>query len=153
MRRALVLFGNEIERGSLAESAAFLEKELGFKIYPLYVKDIAREKLMSATDGLMLAGRAPFISHGWEEIEQAEIQGIKEVLKEKNIDAELCVDIGDVAEVVTEHMKRCDLLVMGKNDILTEKEINILKNLISVLVMISICLLSPVRIPVVKQYP
>lgn len=127
MRRALVLFGNEIERGSLAESAAFLEKELGFKIYPLYVKDIAREKLMSATDGLMLAGRAPFISHGWEEIEQAEIQGIKEVLKEKNIDAELCVDIGDVAEVVTEHMKRCDLLVMGKNDILTEKEINILK--------------------------
>ena len=30
MRRALVLFGNEIERGSLAESAAFLEKELGF---------------------------------------------------------------------------------------------------------------------------
>ena len=127
MRRALVLFGNEIERGSLAESAAFLEKELGFKIYPLYVKDIAREKLMSATDGLMLAGRAPFISHGWEEIEQAEIQGIKEVLKEKNIDAELCVDIGDVAEVVTEHMKRCDLLVMGKSDILTEKEINILK--------------------------
>ena len=53
MRRALALFGNEIERGSLAESAAFLEKELGFKIYPLYVKDIAREKLMSATDGLM----------------------------------------------------------------------------------------------------
>ena len=47
MRRALVLFGNEIERGSLAESAAFLEKELGFKIYPLYVKDIAREKLTS----------------------------------------------------------------------------------------------------------
>ena len=91
MRRALVLFGNEIERGSLAESAAFLEKELGFKIYPLYVKDIAREKLMSATDGLMLAGRAPFISHGWEEIEQAEIQGIKEVLKEKNIDAESVV--------------------------------------------------------------
>lgn len=127
MRRALVLFGNEIERGSLAESANFLEKELGFKIYPLYVKDIAREKLMSATDGLMVAGRAPFIVQGWEEIERAEIQVIEEVLKEKGIKAKLKVDIGDVAEVVTEHMKKCDLLVIGKNDILTEKEIDILK--------------------------
>lgn len=127
MRRALVLFGNEIERGSLAESATFLEKELGFKIYPLYVKDIAREKLMSATDGLMVAGRAPFIVQGWEEIERAEIQVIEEVLKEKGIKAKLKVDIGDVAEVVTEQMKKCDLLVIGKNDILTEKEIDILK--------------------------
>lgn len=114
MRKALVLFGNEIERGNLAESATFLEKELGFKIYPLYVKDIAREKLMSATDGLMVAGRAPFIVQGWEEIERAEIQVIEEVLKDKGIKAKLKVDIGDVAEVVTEHMKKCDLLVIGK---------------------------------------
>lgn len=127
MRRALVLFGNEIERGSLAQSAVFLEKQLGFKIYPLYVRDIAREKLMSATDGLMLAGRTPFINQGWEEIEKIEIQGIEEILKEKGIEAQLVIDIGDVSEVVTEHMKRCDLLVMGKNDILTEKEISILK--------------------------
>ena len=53
MRRALVLFGNEIERGSLADSVVFLEKQLGFKIYPIYVRDIAREKLMTATDGLL----------------------------------------------------------------------------------------------------
>ena len=33
MRRALVLFGNEIERGSLAESAAFLENEWMGTIY------------------------------------------------------------------------------------------------------------------------
>lgn len=127
MRRALVLFGNEIERGSLADSVVFLEKQLGFKIYPLYVRDIAREKLMSATDGLMLAGRSPFINQGWEEIEKVEIQGIKEMLKEKGINSELIVDMGDISEVVTEQMKKCDLLVMGKNDILTEREINLLK--------------------------
>lgn len=127
MRTALVLFGNEIERGSLVRSVAFLEKELGFKIYPLYVKDVAREKLLSATDGFMLSGRAPFISQGWEEIEAAEIKGIKESLEKAGIKRELNVDIGDVVEVVTEHMKRCDLLVMGKNDVLTEREIDILK--------------------------
>ena len=127
MRRALVLFGSEIERGSLAESAKFLEAELGFKVYPLYVKDIAREKLMSATDGLMVAGRAPFVIQAWEEVERAEVEGIKAALKEKGIEAELTIDVGDVSEVVTEQMKKCDLLVIGKNDILTEKEINILK--------------------------
>lgn len=114
MRRALVLFGSEIERGSLAESAKFLEAELGFKVYPLYVKDIAREKLMSATDGLMVAGRAPFVIQAWEEVERAEVEGIKAALKEKGIEAELTIDVGDVSEVVTEQMKKCDLLVIGK---------------------------------------
>lgn len=127
MRKALVLFGNEIERENLVDSAVYLEKELGFKVIPLYVKDMSREKLMSATDGLMIAGRAPFITQGWDEIEKGEIASIEKLLKEKELSSELKVDIGVVPDVVTEYMKRCDILVMGKNDILTEKEVNILK--------------------------
>lgn len=127
MKRALVLFGNEIERENLINSAIYLQKEFGFKIYPLYVKDMAREKLMATTDGLMVAGRAPFMVQGWDEIEKGEIESIKNLLKVKNIDVELKIDIGLVPEVVTEHMKRCDLLIMGRNDILTENEVNILK--------------------------
>lgn len=127
MKRALVLFGNEIERENLINSAIYLQKEFGFKIYPLYVKDMAREKLMATTDGLMVAGRAPFMVQGWDEIEKGEIESIKNLLKVKNVDTELKIDIGLVPEVVTEHMKRCDLLIMGRNDILTENEVNILK--------------------------
>lgn len=127
MKRALVLFGNEIERESLVKSAVYLEKELGFVIYPLYVRDVSREKLMATTDGLMVAGRTPFIVQGWEEIEKAEIESIKATLEKNGIGAELKVDIGVVTEVVTEHMKRCDLLMIGKNDILTETEVSLLK--------------------------
>lgn len=127
MKRALVLFGNEIERENLINSAIYLQKEFGFKIYPLYVKDMAREKLMASTDGLMVAGRAPFMVQGWDDIERGEIESIKNLLKAKNVDTELKVDIGLVPEIVTEHMKRCDLLIMGRNDILTENEVNILK--------------------------
>ena len=127
MRRALVLFGNEIERENLINSAIYLQKEFGFKIYPLYIKDMAREKLMATTDGLMVAGRAPFMVQGWDDIERGEIESIKNLLKAKNVDTELKVDIGLVPEIVTEHMKRCDLLIMGRNDILTENEVNILK--------------------------
>jgi hypothetical protein len=127
MKRALVLFGNEIERENLINSAIYLQKEFGFKIYPLYIKDMAREKLMATTDGLMVAGRAPFMVQGWDDIERGEIESIKNLLKAKNVDTELKVDIGLVPEIVTEHMKRCDLLIMGRNDILTENEVNILK--------------------------
>lgn len=127
MKRALVLFGNEIERENLINSAIYLQKEFGFKIYPLYIKDMAREKLMASTDGLMVAGRAPFMVQGWDDIERGEIESIKNLLKAKNVDTELKVDIGLVPEIVTEHMKRCDLLIMGRNDILTENEVNILK--------------------------
>lgn len=127
MRKALVLFGNEIERENLINSAIYLEKEFNFKIYPLYVKDMSREKLMATTDGLMVAGRAPFMVQGWSEIENGEIESIEKLLKEKNINSELKIDIGLVSEVVTEHMKSCDILIMGRNDILTENEVNILK--------------------------
>ena len=127
MKRALVLFGNEIERENLINSAIYLQKEFGFKIYPLYIKDMAREKLMATTDGLMVAGRAPFMVQGWDDIERGEIESIKNLLKAKNVNTELKVDIGLVPEIVTEHMKRCDLLIMGRNDILTENEVNILK--------------------------
>lgn len=127
MRKALVLFGNEIERENLIDSAIYLEKEFGFKIYPLCIKDMSREKLITTTDGLMMAGRAPFMVQGWSEIENGEIESIQKLLKNKGVDSELIIDIGLVSEVVTEHMKRCDILVMGRNDILTENEVSILK--------------------------
>ncbi len=127
MKRALVLFGNEIERENMVDSAIYLEKEFGFKIYPLYIKDMAREKLMAATDGLMVAGRAPFMVQGWDEIEKGEIESIQKLLKDKGVASELKIDLGIVPEIVTEHMKRCDILIMGRNDILTENEVNILK--------------------------
>lgn len=127
MKKALVLFGNEIERENLIDSAIYLEKEFGFKIYPLYIKDMSREKLMATTDGLMVAGRAPFMVQGWDEIENGEIESIQKLLKDKNVDSELKIDIGLVSEVVTEHMKKCDILIMGRNDILTENEVSILK--------------------------
>lgn len=127
MKRALVLFGNEIERENLIDSAVYLEKEFGFKIYPLYIKDMSREKLLTTTDGFMMAGRAPVISQGWDEVEKGEIESIKKLLKEKGVASELVIDIGLVPEIVTEHMKRCDILIMGKNDILNENEVSILK--------------------------
>lgn len=127
MKRALVLFGSEIERENLIDSAIYLEKEFGFKIYPLYIKDMSREKLITTTDSFMVAGRSPFVVHSWDEIEKGEIESIQKLLKEKNVQSELIIDIGVVPEVVTEHMKRCDILIMGRNDILNENEVNILK--------------------------
>ena len=86
MRKALLLFGNEIERENLIDSAVYLQNSLGFKIYPLYIKDMSRDKIVAAsTDGMMLGGRSPFIMQGWADVEKEEIEEIERDLKAKGI--------------------------------------------------------------------
>ncbi|WP_410208105.1 hypothetical protein [Fusobacterium sp.] len=127
MRKALVLFGNEIERNALIDTVIYLKRTLGFKIEALYVRDVNREKIMTTPDGLVMSGRVPLMLQGWDAVEQAEMDSIKKCFEEKGLKEELHSDIGDIVDVVTEHMKTCDMLVIGKNDILGEREINILK--------------------------
>lgn len=128
MRRALLLFGNEIDRDKLVDSALYLQNKWNFEIIPLYIKDISRDKVISTTgDGLLIGGRTPILSQGWEEIERAGIDSIKKILQEKEIKGELLVDIGIVADIITEKMKSCDLLIMGKNEVFNERTISILK--------------------------
>ena len=128
MRKALLLFGNEMERENLIDSAVYLQNSLGFKIIPLYIKDMSRDKIIAAsTDGMMMSGRSPFIMQGWADMEKEEIEGAEKLLKEKGISETLEVDIGLVAEIVTEKMKECDVLLVGKNETITEKIVSILK--------------------------
>lgn len=127
MRKALVLFGNEIEREALIDSAIYLKKNLGFKLETLYIRDIAREKVMTTPDGLVMAGRVPLLYQGWNEVEKAEIESIKKCIQDKGLDEELVIDIGAVDDVVTEHMKTCDILIVGKNNTLGDREIDLLK--------------------------
>ena len=127
MRKALVLFGSEIERETLIDTAIYLKRTLGFKLEALYVRDVERERVLSTPDGLVMAGRVPLMLQGWNAVEQAEIENIKKCFKEKGLEEELNLDIGHIADVVTEHMKTSDILVLGKNDILNDKIIAILK--------------------------
>ena len=128
MRKALLLFGNEMERDNLIESAVYLQNSLGFKIMPLYIKDMSRDKIIAAsTDGMMMSGRSPFIMQGWADMEKQEIEDIEKILKSKGIKTELEVDIGLVPEIVTDRMKSCDTLLIGKNEAITERIVSILK--------------------------
>ena len=128
MRKALLLFGNEMERDNLIESAVYLQNSLGFKIMPLYIKDMSRDKIIAAsTDGMMMSGRSPFIMQGWADMEKQEIEDIEKILKSKGIKVELEVDIGLVPEIVTDRMKSCDTLLIGKNEAITERIVSILK--------------------------
>lgn len=126
MKRVLLMFGNEIERKSLIESAYFLKHSLGFEIVPLYIRDISRERVIAATDGLLMSGRT-FINESWEEVEKEEIDDIRKMLTENNMKEELLIDVGLVSDVVKEQMKKCDILLMGKNDVLAENEVDALR--------------------------
>lgn len=86
MRKALLLFGNEMERENLIESAVYLQNSLGFKIMPLYIKDMSRDKIIAAsTDGMMMSGRSPFIMQGWADMEKQEIEDIEKFLNQREL--------------------------------------------------------------------
>ncbi len=74
-----------------------------------------------------MSGRSPFIMQGWADMEKQEIEDIEKILKSKGIETELEVDIGLVPEIVTDRMKGCDVLLIGKNEAITERIISILK--------------------------
>jgi hypothetical protein len=128
MRKALLLFGNEVEREHIVESAVFLQNQYNFEIIPLYINDISRDHVISTSgEGLLMGGRSPVLFRGWESIEKTDIKNITNLLQAKGIKGELLVDIGLVTDIVTEKMKICDLLLMGKNEVFSEKILSILK--------------------------
>ncbi|MDR1835654.1 MAG: hypothetical protein LBQ96_07635 [Fusobacteriaceae bacterium] len=128
MRKALLLFGHEVEREKIVDSALFLQNQCDFEIIPLYIKDISRDRVLSAPgDSMILGSRSPVMFQGWAEIEKTEVDHIKRLLRDKGIRSELIVDIGLIVDIITEKMKSCDLLLMGKNEVFSEKTISILK--------------------------
>lgn len=125
MKKALILFGNEVNRENLLQSAISLQK-LGFTLSPLYIKDISRDKMMVGSEGIAIMGRTPLLNNSWIEVEKLEVAEINKLLSEYSLPA-LEVEMGIPNAIVTQKMKNFDILVMGKN-ILNDNNIAILKD-------------------------
>ena len=103
--------------------------KFNFDIVPLYVKDISHSKIISSSrDGLLVGGRTPVMFHGWEEVDKISIDELEKELAQSRLGKELSLEVGLTKEVVNSRMKTCDLLVMGKTEVLSEKVIDILKD-------------------------
>lgn len=125
MKKALVLFGSEIDKKTLLESAIYLQK-LGFTLSPLYIKDISKDKMMVGSEGIAIMGRTPLLNNAWIEVEKLEVAEINSCLSDYSLPP-LEIKTGIPNEIITQEMKKFDILLMGKN-ILSDSNISILKD-------------------------
>lgn len=128
--RALLWFGDEIDRNSLIESGKYLRDNYGFELCPFYIRDIKRAEMIPYTgNGVILDDTASLTVDQWEEFQSEEIADLQKLLRAHGVSETLSVGIGLVPDVVSETMKEKDILLFGKGEVLTDNQITILKKL------------------------
>ncbi|MGL5949828.1 MAG: hypothetical protein ACRCZH_00240, partial [Cetobacterium sp.] len=65
--KALLLFGDELDRKALLESGKYLRDNFGFELVPLYIRDIKRsEAVPYAPDGMILDDMSSVTIEQWK---------------------------------------------------------------------------------------
>lgn len=124
MKKALVMFRNGSDLDLILESYKNLNHFFGFKIIPIYVKDIGYTIPIRET--VVNSGIASKMLH---DIEDKFIDTIKDKLKEYEIEEKLIVESGISSASVRDHLKYCDLLMLDQDYVLNDLFLDILKNL------------------------
>ncbi|MCJ8341610.1 MAG: hypothetical protein MJH09_01975 [Cetobacterium sp.] len=137
MRRALLLFSCEVDRKDLIESAVYLKEKFNFDILPLYVRDIRRDEIVPmSVEGMVLDPGNDLMTEQWKNFEDMELRKIRTALEKHGINSKLNVEIGLVPEIVRTYLKKCDLLIFGKGEIISENVITLLKDQYKPIIMV-----------------
>jgi hypothetical protein len=135
--KAVLLFGDEIDRNALIESGLYLKENYGFKIQPYYISDIKKSEMIPYTGtGVIIDDTSSLTLNQWEEFQSDEIRALKTLLIKKGISEKLEVSIGIIPDIVNDIMKENDLLLFGKGEVLSDNQITMLKNLFKPIILV-----------------
>lgn len=136
-KNVLLVIGNSDNREKLVDSATYLRNNFGFDIRPLHVRDVRKKEFLpNAIDGIMLEPMIAGVNKEWEEYEEKEIIKIQKLLKEKGIASELEVKYGITPEIVTEELKKSDILIIEKEEKFSEDLIVLMKRFFKPMIVI-----------------
>ena len=127
-RNVLLVLGNGYNRKNLIDSAICLRDTLGFRIRPLYIRDVRRKEFIpNAIDGVMLDPMIAGINKEWNTFEEQEIGRIQKELEERGVIANLEIQFGITPEIVIQELKKSDMLLIEKEEKFTEDLIVLMK--------------------------
>ena len=124
MKKTLVMFKNGSDLDLILDSYKNLNHLYGFKIVPIYIKNIAYTIPIRET--IINSGIASKMLH---EIEDKFIDTIRDKLLQYNIHEKLIIETEISGHSVKNHLKYCDLLLLDQDFILNDLFLDILKNL------------------------
>lgn len=121
-KRILVLFRYCSNEKVLIENFKKLEEKYGFKILPLYMKNLRMS--IPIGNNLLTSGVATDVMR---EYEDENIQKIEKELKKNGINERLRVEIGSIKEIIEEYLKKVDCMIVDCSNELDEIIIDVLK--------------------------
>lgn len=130
MRKALVLFGNEKNTENLIQSCIYLRDKFGYKLTGLYISDIRKETvpIEEGMMGVVYDSTRSLIIDEWLDFEKEEFKNIEKNLKEDKLKIDIEYEVGIIGELISQHMKNYDLLIIGKGVSVPDSVVEILKN-------------------------
>ncbi|MGL4308499.1 hypothetical protein [Cetobacterium sp. SF1] len=131
----LLLTGKLLNMDNLIESALFLKKNYNFKIIPLYIRNM--DILIPPANLLVSALGDGIIGNNLEENDNNRIKEIYQKLKAANIIEPLLIETGLTQQIVEEYMKQSDLLMLNRNQTLSDDTFSILKESFKPILLIS----------------
>lgn len=120
MKKALVLFGNEENTHNLIKSCSYLKKVFGYNLNAILIKDV-RGEAITIGQGVITD------IEDMIKFEKDEVKLLLKKLKEEEVQIDLTYEIGIISEIIKEHMKSYDLLILGKGVIASDILMAVLK--------------------------
>lgn len=125
-RRALLLFlPHQQNIEEIIVSGKYLENYFNFEIIPVYIRNINIYIPPTFLFRDSLGGG--LIDKKLEGLEDIHIEKVCELLDSYEIETPLAIDIGFPEQIFLEYLKTTDLLILGREDILSEITITLLK--------------------------
>ncbi|MGL4628995.1 hypothetical protein [Cetobacterium sp.] len=137
MKKVLVVFSEGSKKNILIDSAIFFKKRFGYKIVPLYIKDVRRDEILPATmDGMIVNLSNNSFTQERDALEEEEVKKLREKLESKGVKEPLNIEFGFPWDIIKEYMKCADLLMFEKGESLSESAITVLKNHFKPIIMV-----------------
>ncbi|MGL6167105.1 MAG: hypothetical protein ACRC0Y_02325 [Fusobacteriaceae bacterium] len=128
MKKALILFGNEINTENLIKNAIYLKEKFNFSLSGLYIDDIRNQNIMTqGIDGAIYDTTTSRINEELIKFRQEEVKEINKKLIKYNSNMEITLEVGLTEEILKNAMKNQDLLILGKGETLSSLLLETLK--------------------------
>ncbi|MGX6592443.1 hypothetical protein SAMN02745174_01451 [Cetobacterium ceti] len=121
----LLLTGKLANVDNLIATAVFLKKNYNYKIMPLYIRNI--DIFIPPANLMVSALGGGVIGNNLEENDNERIKDLYKKLTLNNIIEPLIIEVGLTNKIVEEYMKQADLLLLNRNQNLSDDTFSILK--------------------------
>ncbi|MEG1978697.1 MAG: hypothetical protein RRZ91_07770 [Cetobacterium sp.] len=132
MKKILVLFKYYNDLKLTISNYKILNEKFGFKILPLYIKDLRTTIPIGST--FLTSG---VVVDTVREFEDEYIEKLKKILKDEGIEEEINIEMGTNKEIIEKYLKKADLLLMEETEYLDDDFLEILKAIYKPIIIVN----------------